>query len=125
MGPIARLTQRLSRVTSSGRYVPELDGLRFVAIGLVVWQHVQQHIDAREDAQHRTLDFVSAFVQNMRIGVELFFVISGFILGLPFAMHFVRGDRKVDLKKYFLRRLTRLEPPYVIAMIAFFGLMSW
>ncbi len=56
--------------------------------------------------------------RNFDRGVVLFFVISGCILALPFARHRLTGGKKVDLRKYFLRRLTRLEPPYVIAMIS-------
>jgi peptidoglycan/LPS O-acetylase OafA/YrhL len=32
--------QRLSRRTSTGRYIPEIDGMRFVSIMLVVLFHV-------------------------------------------------------------------------------------
>jgi len=45
-------------------------------------------------------------------GVELFFVISGFILALPFAVHHLKQGPAVSLRAYYLRRLTRLEPPY-------------
>lgn len=51
-------------------------------------------------------------------GVELFFAISGFILGVPFASRYLLHTPKVDLKSYFLRRLTRLEPPYFLALFA-------
>ena len=56
-------------------------------------------------------------------GVSIFFMISGFILSLPFAkVHFDKnGDKKpISLKRYYLRRLIRLEPPYLIALIIFF-----
>ncbi len=56
-------------------------------------------------------------------GVELFFVISGFILGLPFARHYIYGDAPIRLKKYFLRRLTRLEPPYIINLLFCFAVL--
>ena len=46
----------------------------------------------------------------------LFFVISGFILGMPFAKFHIAKEKPVNLKKYFLRRLTRLEPPYILVM---------
>jgi peptidoglycan/LPS O-acetylase OafA/YrhL len=46
------------------------------------------------------------------IGVQLFFAISGYILCRPFL-----GGRKVSLKRYFTRRITRLEPPYIISMM--------
>lgn len=56
-------------------------------------------------------------------GVALFFMISGFILSLPFArVHFDNdaNKKKINLKSYYLRRLVRLEPPYIIALIIFF-----
>ncbi len=112
-------------MTSSGRYIPELDGLRFLAIGLVFWQHVQQHVVARSAAAGGLRwDLVSRYVESARIGVELFFLISGFILGLPFASQYLCGGRPVSLKQYFLRRLTRLEPPYLFVSIASLLLLS-
>ncbi len=50
----------------------------------------------------------------------LFFVISGFILALPFANHHIRNGKKIRLKDFYLRRLTRLEPPYILALIGLF-----
>lgn len=48
------------------------------------------------------------------IGVRIFFVISGFILGRPFARHYLLGHPRPSLRAYYLRRLTRLEPPYLL-----------
>ena len=49
------------------------------------------------------------------VGVPLFFAISGFILALPFIEQFHGETRKpVSLTRYLLRRVTRLEPPYLI-----------
>jgi peptidoglycan/LPS O-acetylase OafA/YrhL len=50
----------------------------------------------------------------------LFFIISGFILSLPFAKWRLKGAKEVNLGKYFLRRVTRLEPPYLIALAIYF-----
>ncbi len=47
-------------------------------------------------------------------------MLSGFILAVPFLSHYLLNGRKVSLKKYFTRRLTRLEPPYIINMVALF-----
>jgi peptidoglycan/LPS O-acetylase OafA/YrhL len=123
------LLGKLSRRTSSGRYIPEIDGLRFVAIGLVLLYHSGAVIGVtRGDpwippfgdalAHHGT--WLTSFLGPGWFGVELFFVISGFILALPFAAHALAGERKVSLRAYFLRRLTRLEPPYLIALTLFF-----
>jgi peptidoglycan/LPS O-acetylase OafA/YrhL len=56
--------------------------------------------------------------------VELFYGISGFILGVPFASHYLLNAPRVNLKQYFLRRLTRLEPPYFLSLIAW-AAMQW
>ena len=50
-------------------------------------------------------------------GVEVFFAISGFILALPFARQHLQGSRKVRLASFYLRRLTRLEPPYLLWLL--------
>src|SRR5207302_4955600 len=57
-------------------------------------------------------------------GVELFFGISGFILGVPFASRYLLNAPKVNLKQYFIRRLTRLEPPYFLALFAHAAMQS-
>ena len=57
-------------------------------------------------------------------GVELFFVISGFILALPFARQNISQREPVQLKAYYLRRLTRLEPPYLIQLL-FMLVLTW
>jgi peptidoglycan/LPS O-acetylase OafA/YrhL len=61
------------------------------------------------------------------IGVDVFFAISGFILGLPFSRHFRLGEPAVALGPYFLRRLSRLEVPYVLSLLLAFlalGMLS-
>jgi peptidoglycan/LPS O-acetylase OafA/YrhL len=80
-----RLARRLSRRTTSGRYIAEIDGLRFVAIAMVVLFHAQLRLNEAFGAQvgpppapHNLGDVAIA---QGRFGVHLFFVISGFILG--------------------------------------------
>jgi peptidoglycan/LPS O-acetylase OafA/YrhL len=118
---IDRLLGRLSRRTSSGRFIAEIDGLRFVAIALVVVFHLSAFSAVRSPMPFSTpasSTVFGAFASTGHYGVQLFFIISGFVLALPFAMHSLTGAPAVSLRKYFLRRVTRLEPPYVIAMIA-------
>ena len=111
---------RLSRITTSGRFIPEIDGLRFVAIATVILYHV-----ARETAisvgpchgQNLLESRAFAVFHLGQFGVELFFIISGFILALPFADAHLNGARKVGIGSYFRRRLTRLEPPYIVNLV--------
>jgi peptidoglycan/LPS O-acetylase OafA/YrhL len=53
-------------------------------------------------------------------GVQLFFVVSGFILSLPFARQHLCGGKPVGLREYYLRRVTRIEPPYLIHLAFLF-----
>src|SRR5712692_5459743 len=98
---------QLRRITSSGRFVPEIDGLRFVAITSVVLYHLHGFV-VSDAVVPRTQDSFRAIVEHGYRGVNLFYVISGFILGLPFAAHHLKGKPAVSLQSYFLRRVTRL-----------------
>jgi peptidoglycan/LPS O-acetylase OafA/YrhL len=51
------------------------------------------------------------------LGVELFFVISGFIISYPFISAHFRGRPHPSVRDFYLRRVTRLEPPYFLVMI--------
>jgi len=101
---------QLRRITSGGRFVPEIDGLRFVAIASVVLWHFHGYAAPGGDT-------FGPLVAHGYRGVNLFYVISGFILGLPFAAHYLAGRPAVPLRAYFLRRITRLEPPYVLNLL--------
>ncbi|SFM75978.1 Peptidoglycan/LPS O-acetylase OafA/YrhL, contains acyltransferase and SGNH-hydrolase domains [Chitinophaga sp. YR627] len=113
-----------NRITSNGKFVPEVDGLRFIAIFAVVIAHIDGFfVDKVEELLHQKDKWLSLFdymLQGGGIGVSLFFVISGYILGLPFANQYLGDGKKVVLRSYFIRRLTRLEPPYMLCMIGLF-----
>lgn len=116
---------RFRRVTSSGAFIAEIDGLRFVAIGTVVLFHLVVNLGIKAPSAYAVPahgDWLAAIARHGFHGVELFFIISGFILATPFAAHRLRGHRPVRLRQYFWRRVTRLEPPYIIAMISLFAL---
>lgn len=115
----ATLPNRLARVTSGGKMIREVDGLRFLAIAPVVVQHLAERIERRSPVMFipgMERDFATYMTDRGSVGVYLFFVISGFILGMPFAAHYLAGAKKVNIGNYFWRRLTRLEPPYLIAI---------
>lgn len=100
------------RITAKNRFIAQIDGLRFVAIAWVVFFHIYAALVTRSAIP------VPWPLNNdlPKRGVELFFAISGFILGVPFATVWLRNGRPVNLKQYFLRRVTRLEPPYFISL---------
>ncbi|MDB5174874.1 MAG: acyltransferase [Phycisphaerales bacterium] len=115
---INSLRRLLTRETSSGRFVPEIDGLRFFAIALVMVFHVEAFVLVKSAITFSAppeRSWVHAVVSQGFIGVRLFFAISGFILAVPFARRYLEAAQPVSLRAYFLRRVTRIEPPYVIA----------
>lgn len=121
----AGLIQRLRRVTSSGQYIAEIDGFRFLAITPVVLVHLRNYMVVKSTGLYSSspeANWLARLTAHGHYGVELFFVISGFVLGLPFASHYLKGKKAVRLRDYFLRRLTRLEPPYIVCMLLCFGL---
>ena len=108
-----------SRITSSGNFIPEIDGLRFLAILSVVLFHLYGFIVDKDNSFYNSsynFNFALNLIKNGNFGVELFFVLSVFIFGLPFAKYYLLKEGKISIKSYFLRRLSRLEPPYIIVM---------
>src|ERR1700682_3955677 len=95
---------RLRRITTSLAYRPEIDGIRFIAIFSVIIYHlagdVLKHSPAGYDSSPHWL---LRFTQNLNFGVQLFFVLSGYVLALPFAEHFLGGQPPRSLKSYLLR----------------------
>ncbi len=120
---INELPDRLRRVTSGSALISEIDGLRFLAIFAVLIQHLHERFVRNTTIQFSTPpeETITAFIATRGfVGVYVFFVISGFILALPFAMKRLAGHNELRLKKYYVRRLTRLEPPYIIWMTILF-----
>ena len=113
----------LSRVTSTHEFIPEVDGLRFVALLPVLFLHsAGTMMWVRGRADHSIWAFHDGRTLRILalggIGVQIFFVISGFVVALPFARYALKGAPRPRLSNYFLRRVTRIEPPYFLALLA-------
>ena len=86
--------------TFVSRHVPELDGLRGIAILSVIVHH-----------QLTPYSLNGGF-----LGVDLFFVLSGFLItGLLLAEFEKTG--KVSLKKFYMRRVLRLGPALFLYLL--------
>lgn len=116
-----KLTSSLTRVTSSGSYIPEIDGLRFIAVFfVVVMAHGGTYITNTVLQSQDKSSFLYQFLLEGVSGVSLFFIISGFILALPFAKEKLQQQQPVILQQYYWRRVTRLEPVYIITLVIYF-----
>ncbi len=114
------LQRMLSRITSGENFIPALDGLRFLAIFAVVLYHLAGYVATKSPATSLAAaktSLVYAVLDKGNCGVQLFFIISGFILALPFVEHFLAAKKPVCLRKYYRRRVTRLVPPYVCNLL--------
>jgi peptidoglycan/LPS O-acetylase OafA/YrhL len=127
MVSFSAFSERFRRVTTSTGYLPEIDGLRFIAIFMVVCiLHVggtyagMMFGDKIADGYLQKI-----FIKEGKYGVSLFFIISGFILSIPFAKQKLYGQKPVLLKDYFIRRLTRIEPLYIITLVLYFIIRVW
>lgn len=95
-----------------------MDGLRTLAIGLVILWHLRIGIlDTASEPLLHAQGVLSWVVNKGWFGVQLFFVISGFILALPFARAHLHHKPSPRLLDYYVRRLTRLEPPYILSLV--------
>lgn len=124
---VTALAGRLRRVTNGRPWIPEIDGLRFIAIVSVVLFHIAGELSKRSgrvvnvEPRYWWLDLI---IGNGDRGVRLFFVISGLVLALPFARQWLAEGRPVSVRAYYMRRVTRLEPPYIAATLLFVLLFS-
>ena len=106
-----RLVALLRRDTGQRLYMAEIDSFRFVAIAFVILFHLLQKTNVA------LVQDPALFTSRLNRGVQLFFTVSGFVLALPFAKYWLKGGKRVALSSYFLRRLTRIEPPYLLSVV--------
>ncbi|MBD1394717.1 acyltransferase family protein [Mucilaginibacter glaciei] len=86
--------------------------LRGIAALAVTWFHLTNNSSLGKS--------VAATGQYGYLGVEIFFVISGYILPYSMAM---RSYRLADYGRFNAKRLLRIYPPYVITIILGIALM--
>jgi peptidoglycan/LPS O-acetylase OafA/YrhL len=58
------------------------------------------------------------------IGVDLFFVLSGYLIGGQLLAPLARGQR-INLGRFFARRVFRIMPAYFVVLAVYFLLPSW
>jgi peptidoglycan/LPS O-acetylase OafA/YrhL len=119
---MAQFIRNLLRKTSGRPVIKEIDGLRAVAIIAVLLSHFNLHLTKAMGLDETFLysQPVSRFLELCGNGVSIFFCISAFILSIPFIEHYLYNKPAVVLKQYYLRRLTRLEVPYLLVLTVFF-----
>jgi peptidoglycan/LPS O-acetylase OafA/YrhL len=105
----------------SDRRFEELDGLRGLASVTVFFSHLylMQGVDMVPEFISRS---VLRALWDGTAAVFLFFVLSGFVLALPY---FTATPRPIQLLSYLIRRFFRIYPAYVFALLLSILLMHY
>lgn len=98
-------------MSSSPRYA-YLDLIRTIAIVMVVFSHTIQMLPS-------VYPWIKEFAEFGKYGVDIFFVLSGFLIGKLFWRE-AKQQEQVNLLRFYMRRAFRTMPPYFIALILAF-----
>jgi peptidoglycan/LPS O-acetylase OafA/YrhL len=96
--------------------VRSLTGLRGVAACVVVAYHYAL-------APHAQLPAGAPLLRGY-LSVDVFFVLSGFVMALTYAGHFVDGFTPGAYREFLLRRFARIYPLYVVTLLPFVLVMA-
>jgi len=107
--------KRNSRAATIPDYVDTLDGFRAAAAFLVLIFHYWQQswVTMEVSIGPVNIDF-TPIVSMGFLGVELLFILSGFCLYYPMAMH---PEKKLHVGQYAWKRFARILPTYFLCVI--------
>ncbi len=84
-----------------------LDGIRAIACLLVYSYHMGSNLSTPPLVVHGIT------------GVHIFFVLSGYLMFGPFAAGLIGARPMPELRRYAIRRFTRIYPPYLVSLALF------
>ena len=96
------------------KHIPVLDGLRAVAILIVVWYHFWQQSWLMPIVGDFNLDWLP---RNGAILVDFMILLSGFCLFLPYAREMVHGEKAPGALTFYRKRVARIAPSYYISIL--------
>lgn len=108
-----RSPKESQRGTTGSGHLAALDGLRGIAATIVVIRHVFNAAAMPVETRIAILHSPLAVVLNGQGAVQLFFVLSGFVLAASLA----RGRGWVDLLQFYVKRVFRVHAPYVFGLV--------
>jgi peptidoglycan/LPS O-acetylase OafA/YrhL len=112
---------------SDTRHLDVLTGIRGWAALWVFLYHawsLSGHSDLIVDVAGLSLDF-TPLASVGGAGVTIFFVLSGFLLAIPFAEWQAGMRERPALGKYFLRRVARVFPAYYAQLAILLVIAAW
>jgi len=104
-------TAPVSRPSSEKKHIRSLTGLRFLAAIHVVLYHNASHLEIGWPSMPEQL---TRLVHIGYSGVNLFFVLSGFILAYTYATP--DGGMRTGLRRFWTARFARIYPLYLVSL---------
>ena len=95
-------------------HIKVLDGIRALAIIIVVWFHFWQQSWIIPIIGRVNLDFIPRYGYLL---VDMLILLSGFCLFLPYAKSMVYKEKVPDTKKFYINRIARIIPSYLVSMV--------
>jgi peptidoglycan/LPS O-acetylase OafA/YrhL len=99
-----------SRTALPDERIPSLDGLRALAIGLVLADHI-----GWGEYAPPALSWFARVARAGDLGVRLFFVISGFLITTLLRQEY-EHQGTISLRRFYFRRTLRIMPPFFFFM---------
>src|SRR2546423_7336403 len=107
-------------VRSEIGHLDAIEALRAVALLWVVLFHylLVRTAGAADpwNAWVSTIPALDSMVRNGYLGVDLFFLITGFLLILPWARRAMEGRPAPRARDFYVRRLRRIVPAYYVQL---------
>jgi peptidoglycan/LPS O-acetylase OafA/YrhL len=99
-------------------YFPGLNGIRFIAVFLVILDHLELF---KSYFKLRTL-WPGSFSSHLgQLGVTVFFVLSGYLI--TYLLLEEKKESGISIKNFYIRRILRIWPLYFILMILGFFIL--
>jgi len=103
-------------------YLPALDGVRAIAVLLVLFSHFPYV--ASSSFSHSVWQ-VGQTLQLGYLGVNLFFVLSGFLITRILLSERYGATGEIDFRNFFLKRVLRIFPIYYLSIGFFILAFNW
>jgi len=104
-------------------HIAGIDGLRGIAVLWVALFHftVLRPADATTQALLQAPG--GALAAHGYLGVDLFFLVSGFLLAMPWFSHEAAGLARPSPARFYARRFWRIVPAYYVQLVVLFGVV--
>jgi peptidoglycan/LPS O-acetylase OafA/YrhL len=100
------------------KHILSLNGLRTISILMVIGAHLLHH-HYFTDSNNKALKYFGFIFFNGQLGVNIFFVISGFLI-TTLLIYEKENTGDISLKNFYARRSIRIFPAYYFLLLVYF-----